>query len=401
MDCGKNDEGHMVTCGLDVLLDDVSRYTNRTAAILCNQTSLTRTFLYGWDALRKAGIRLVRIFSPEHGLFAVEQDQKQVQELLVDGIEIVSLYGDSENSLVPDAALLADIDIVFMDIQDIGARYYTYLNTMAYFLRAVNGTDIECVVLDRPNPIGGWQIEGPGLLPDFASFVGVFDVPVRHGLTGGELLLRYHKTHNLDCGLTIVPLRGWQRKMYLDDTSLQWVPPSPNMPTLETAIVYPGTCLLEGTNLSEGRGTTTPFQIVGAPFIGKNAFANKLNEMRIPGVYFRPVAFRPTFHKYAHEICEGVFMHVLDRKAFQPFFTGVALLHAALKLYGDAVEFVHGVYEFNDTHPAFDLLCGTDIIREKLLTKGRLADIRALWRQNEEEWDRARKDWWLYHCDAD
>ncbi len=386
----------MVVSGLEMVLDDALRYRGRSAALLCNQTSVTRSLEYSWNALRMMGIQLKRIFSPEHGLFAVEQDQKPVQEKRIGDIEIISLYGDEMNSLFPASDALRDIDLIFIDVQDIGARYYTYLNTMAYVLQAISGRDIECVVLDRPNPIDGIQFEGSCLEKEFHSFVGVFDLPVRHGLTCGEIALMYHKQENIDCALTIVSMKNWTRDMYYDATGLPWIPPSPNMPTLDTALVYPGMCLLEGTNLSEGRGTATPFQMIGAPFIEKNEFAERLNAMRLPGVYFRPVDFRPTFNKFAGEICGGVFIHVLQRSSFRPFLTGVLVMKAAIELYGDCVQFTRGVYEFNDAHPAFDLLCGTNRIREALVLKRSLEEIQSLWVDDETQWEAARKAWWMY-----
>ncbi len=386
----------MLASGLEVILDDAVRYRGRNAALLCNQTSVRRTLEYGWNALRAAGIHLKRIFSPEHGLFAVEQDQKPVQEKNISDIQIVSLYGTDEASLVPPSDVMNDLNMILIDIQDVGARYYTYLNTMAYLLRVLDGRDIECVVLDRPNPLGGIQFEGPCIEKEFHSFVGVFDLPVRHGLTCGEIALMYHKQENIDCTLTIVPMKNWNRDMYYDATGLPWIPPSPNMPTLETALVYPGMCLLEGTNLSEGRGTTTPFQMIGAPFIENNEFAERLNAMHLPGVYFRPVDFRPAFNKFAGEICGGVFIHVLERSSFRPFLTGVAVMKAAMELYGECVQFTRGVYEFNDAHPAFDLLCGTNRISEALVLGRSLEEIQSLWQDDERQWDAARKEWWMY-----
>lgn len=392
----QNGMGAKVLVGLEVILDDAARYRGRSAALLCNQTSVERNLEYGWKLLGSAGVRLKRIFSPEHGLFAVEQDQKPVSEREIDSIEIISLYGADASTLFPSPAVLDDIDVIFIDIQDIGARYYTYLNTMAYLLRAVQGRDIECVVLDRPNPLCGIQSEGPGLGKEFQSFVGVFDVPVRHGLTCGEIALMYHKKEQIDCELTIVPMKNWKRELYYDGTGLPWIPPSPNMPTLETALVYPGICLIEGTNLSEGRGTTTPFQVVGAPFIQKADFAKRLNSMNMSGVYFRPIDFKPTFNKCVGEICGGVFIHVLQRANFRPFLTGVAVIQAAMELYGDCFQFTSGMYEFNDVHPAFDLLCGTNKIREALVKGQSIEKIQELWLDDEWRWDITREQWWVY-----
>ena len=379
----------MVLTGLDRFLSDTDNYRHRRIALIANQTSVTRDLVYGWDALRAKGLDLRRIFSPEHGVFAVEQDQAPVREQTLAGTELVSLYGSSAGSLVPDSAALDDIDLVLFDIQDVGARYYTYVNTMALFMRALAGRDIGFMVLDRPNPLGGLVVEGPPLAPGYESFVGVFNVPVRHGLTAGELARLYRKERGLDINLAVTPMTGWSRENYFDETGLPWVPPSPNMPTLDTALVYPGMCLLEGTNISEGRGTTTPFEIAGAPFVGSERLAEQLNSMGLPGAYFRPVSFRPTFNKFGGMICNGVYIHVTDRRMYLPFLAGIAFVKAMRGLHGDDITFPHGVYEFNDTHPAFDLLAGGAGIREAIIDGMELDDIRASWRDYEREFAEA------------
>ena len=386
----------MMRTGLDRFLQSTDNYRSRRVALLANQTSVTGELAYSWDALRGRGLDLVRVFSPEHGIFAVEQDQAPVREQRLAGCELVSLYGSSAESLVPPAGSLDDIDLVLFDIQDVGARYYTYVNTMALFMRALSGRDVGFAVLDRPNPLGGRAVEGPPLTRGYESFVGVFNVPVRHGLTAGELALLWKKERNLDIDLSVVPMEGWSREMFFDETGLPWVPPSPNMPTLATAVVYPGMCPLEGTNISEGRGTTTPFEIAGAPFANSTRLVERLDSMGLPGAHFRPVSFRPTFNKFAGTICNGVFIHVTDRHAYLPFLTGVALMKAMRDLYGDDITFPHGVYEFNDAHPAFDLLAGGPGIREMILAGEKLDDIRASWRESEREFAERRKEFLLY-----
>jgi uncharacterized protein YbbC (DUF1343 family) len=386
----------MVLTGLDRFLTDTDNYRGCRIALIANQTSVTRELVYSWDALRARGLDLRRIFSPEHGIFAVEQDQAPVREQALSGTELVSLYGSSADSLIPDNAALDDIDLVLFDIQDVGTRYYTYVNTMALFMRALAGRDIEFMVLDRPNPLGGLAVEGPPLTPGYESFVGVFNVPVRHGLTAGELARFYKKEHGLDITLAVTPMGGWSRDNYFDGTGLPWVPPSPNMPTLATALVYPGMCLLEGTNISEGRGTTTPFEIAGAPFVESERLSERLNSMNLPGVYFRPVSFRPTFNKFGGMINNGVYIHVTGCRTYLPFLTGVAFVKAMRGLYGDDITFPHGVYEFNDTHPAFDLLAGGADIREMILAGVELNDISASWRESEREFVERRREFLLY-----
>ncbi len=386
----------MVHTGLDVLLENPEKFRGRKAALLANQTSVTRDLVYGWEALRASGIRLLRVFSPEHGVFSTEQDQIPVGEQNLAGIPVVSLYGNTPDSLVPDRALLEDIDLLFFDIQDVGSRYYTYVNTMAMVMDRVRGLDIEFAVLDRPNPLGGTSVEGPPLSPGFESFVGVHHVPVRHGLTAGELALMYKKEGDIDIPLTVIAMRNWSRPMCYNQTGLPWVPPSPNMPSLATALVYPGMCLLEGTNISEGRGTTTPFEMAGAPWMNAEELARNLNQMKISGAYFRPVSFRPTFNKYRDEICGGVFIHVTDRAVFNSFVTGIALIKSARDLYGDALEFTHDVYEFNTDHPAFDLLAGGGDIRRAIIDGRNLGEIHEMWRGYEEEFLEYRKEFLLY-----
>ncbi|WP_153000728.1 exo-beta-N-acetylmuramidase NamZ domain-containing protein, partial [Chlorobium limicola] len=251
----------MVRTGLDMLLENIDRYSRRSIGLIVNQTSVTPDLRYSWDVLRKKGLHIKRIFSPEHGLFATEQDQIAVGRQPEAEYELVSLYGSSSETLIPDRSLLDDLDLILFDIQDVGSRYYTYVNTLALFMEAASGRDLEIMVLDRPNPLGGSVIEGPLLDQAFRSFVGIFPVPVRHGMTAGELALLYRDWKKIDVKLTVMTMKDWRRNMLFPETGLPWIPPSPNMPTFATAEVYPGMCLFEGLNVSEGRGSTTPFQL--------------------------------------------------------------------------------------------------------------------------------------------
>ncbi len=386
----------MVSNGLDIFISDHEKYKTRRLGLIVNQTSVTRNLTYSWDALRQAGFKVQRIFSPEHGLFATEQDQIPVENQPDIGIDTVSLYGDSEETLIPDLNILDDIDTLVFDIQDVGSRYYTYVNTMALVMQAIQGRDIEFVVLDRPNPLGGNVVEGPGLLPGFQSFVGVFDVPVRHGLTAGELAQLHKNREDLDVSLTIIPMQGWQRSMLFRDTGLPWTPPSPNMPTVDTAVVYPGMCLFEGLNVSEGRGTTTPFEIFGADFIDPAQLNQSVAEMGLEGVTFRPYYFIPTFHKYQGQIAAGLYIHVTDRDRFHPFLTGVALAKAIHDLHPGQMDFLKDVYEFNTSHPTFDLLAGSACIREMILDNRTLDEIQATWLPFEKKFLEMKKGVYLY-----
>ncbi len=386
----------MVATGLEILLRKCERFQNRNIGLITNQSSVTPYLQYSWNILRERGVQIKMIFSPEHGLFATEQDQIAVNCQPVPGCEVVSLYGDSPDSLLPDKTLLDNLDLILFDIQDVGSRYYTYINTLALFMEAVSGMDIEIMVLDRPNPLGGTIVEGPLLDPAFRSFVGIFPVPVRHGMTAGELALLYRDIKKLDIHLSIIKMEGWKRSMLFAETGLPWIPPSPNMPTFETAEVYPGMCLFEGINASEGRGTTTPFQLSGAPFVNPYDLAERCREYDLEGVLFRPVWFKPTFHKFCGEVIGGIWLHVTDHSRFRSFATGVAMTAAIHELYAEHLQFLNGVYEFNDTIPAFDLLIGSAGIRRSILNGSDVGTILSSWEHDEAEFFKIKQNFHLY-----
>jgi uncharacterized protein YbbC (DUF1343 family) len=386
----------MVATGLDILLRKSERFQNRNIGLIVNQSSVTPDLKYSWNVLKERGLHINMIFSPEHGLFATEQDQIAVSYQPQLGCNVVSLYGDSPESLLPDKELLSNLDLILFDIQDVGARYYTYINTLALFMEAVSGMDLEIIVLDRPNPLGGTIVEGPLLDPAFHSFVGIFPVPVRHGMTAGELALLYRDFKKLDLNLSVIAMEGWQRSMLFPETGLPWIPPSPNMPTFTTAEVYPGMCLFEGINVSEGRGTTTPFQLSGAPFIKPDDLARRCTEYRLEGVLFRPVWFKPTFHKFCEEVIGGIWLQVTDHSRFRSFATGVAMTAALHELYAEHLQFLNGVYEFNDTIPAFDLLAGSSRIRTAILNGCDTGDILALWQNDEAAFSVKKQNFQLY-----
>ena len=386
----------MIATGLDILLRNCERFQNRNIALIVNQSSVTAHLKYSWNMLKERGLHVKMIFSPEHGLFATEQDQIAVNYQPELGCEVASLYGDSAESLLPDMTLLDNLDLILFDIQDVGTRYYTYVNTLALFMEAVSGRDIEIIVLDRPNPLGGTIVEGPLLDPAYRSFVGIFPVPVRHGLTAGELALLYLDVKKLDVNLSVIKMEGWRRSMLFPETGLPWIPPSPNMPTFATAEVYPGMCLFEGLNVSEGRGTTTPFQLSGAPFIKPDELAERCTTYGLEGVLFRPVWFKPTFHKFSGEVIGGIWLHVTDHSLFRSFATGVALTAAIHELYPEFLQFLNGVYEFNDTIPAFDLLAGNSGIRTNILNGSDAQNTLALWQHDEAEFSRIKLNYHLY-----
>jgi uncharacterized protein YbbC (DUF1343 family) len=387
----------VVHTGLDRLLARPETLKGRRVGLIANHTSVSGGLGYSWDLLRARGVTISRVFSPEHGLFGTEQDQVPVSSCIDFPFEIVNLYGATHDSLAPMESHITGLDCVLFDIQDVGARYYTYVNTMILFLKAIHARDIEFMVLDRPNPLGGRAIEGPVLKRGYESFVGLLPVPVRHGLTAGELARLAVDYFKLDVHLRVIEMNGWEREMFYDETGLSWVPPSPNMPTLNTALVYPGICLFEGTSASEGRGTTTPFEAVGAPHIRADDLCARLNALDLPGVFFRPVYFKPTFNKFRGETIGGAYLHVTDRGHFRPFETGIAMVMAFRDMM-PGFEFLSGVYEFNDVHPAFDLLAGGPAIREHIQEGKPLDRITALWVKEEKVFAGLSEEYHLYRA---
>lgn len=398
----------MVQSGLDVLLaEKLGVLRGRRVGVLCHPASVNRDVVHVVDALAAAGVNMTRLFGPEHGIRGEAQDMIGVEgdRDARTGIPVTSLYGDTFDSLAPSAAELAEVDVFVVDLQDVGSRYYTFIWTMALCLQSAARAGIPVLILDRPNPIGGLAIEGGDVEPATESFVGLGSIPVRHGLTIGEVAQlvkaglpwggeRFARA--LDVDVEVIGMRGWQRDLFFDETRLPWVLPSPNMPSVDTALVYPGMCLLEGTNLSEGRGTTRPFEIVGAPFVDGYKLAERLACEALPGVRFRPLSFRPTFHKYAGHVCGGVQLHVVERAAFQPYRTGVAVLRALHSLLGDAFRWRTEKYEFVSSRPAIDLLTGGAAIRLGIEAGASLADLCATWATAEAAFAERRRACLLY-----
>ncbi|MCC6420465.1 MAG: DUF1343 domain-containing protein [Gemmataceae bacterium] len=344
------------------------------------------------------GVSLAALFGPEHGLHGQAQDLIGIPEgdSPVAALRVHSLYGATAVSLRPTAGQLRGLDALVIDLQDVGSRYYTFQATMLYCLEEAARHGLLTVVLDRPNPLGGVAVEGPSLQPGYESFVGPHPIATRHGLTMGELAGLYRKERGLSGELRVVPCEGWRRDMAFDATGLPWILPSPNMPTVATALVYPGQCLLEGTNLSEGRGTTRPFELCGAPWIEAAALAERLRAEGLPGVAFRPAWFRPTFQKFAGQDCGGIQLHVTDREAFRPVRTGLAVLTALRELSGDRFAWRTEPYEFVSDLPAIDLLFGSS--RERLaLEAGQPAGaIARAWEAEEEDFRKRRSEFLLY-----
>jgi uncharacterized protein YbbC (DUF1343 family) len=351
-----------VATGLDRVASGEARalkcVAGRRIGLLAHPASVDRQMRHARQVLAEAGCEIGALFAPEHGFGGEAQDMARVDSSVDEqsGIPVYSLYGQSERDLGPRAEWLGGLDAVVVDLQDVGSRYYTFAWTAALMLKAAAARGVQTVVLDRPNPLGGEVVEGRPQRQGFRSFVGLYDVSVRHGMTLGELCTMVRRVEKLDpASLLVVPLKGWKRRMLFRDTGLEWVLPSPNMPSESTARVYPGGCLLEGTNLSEGRGTTRPFEIWGAPFLDGRLLAERLGA---EGALLRPLAFRPVFHKHAGRLCGGLQVHVTDPRAFRPYTFYLGAIAEARRLAGEALQWRTETYEFVSDRPAIDLLTG-------------------------------------------
>jgi uncharacterized protein YbbC (DUF1343 family) len=366
--------------GSDVLFDG-GLLRGRTVGLVCNPASMDGQFRHIVDRAERGGVRVGALFGPQHG-FRSDLQENMIETPHADHaarrVRVYSLYSDTRE---PDAAMLAGLDALVIDLQDVGTRIYTYVYTMANCLRAAQKLGLPVVVCDRPNPIGGRDVEGPMLEEGFQSFVGQFPIPMRHGLTIGELALLFNQHFGIGAKLEVVKMRGWTRGQYFDDTGLPWVLPSPNVPTVDTALVFPGCVLIEGTNVSEGRGTTKPFELVGAPWVDRQPepFADGLNALGLPGVYFRPANFEPTFHKHANRGCGGCQIHVTDRAAFRPVAAGVAVIEAFRRASPEQFEWRAPPYEYEYVKPPIDILYGSAKMREGLESGTSAAELARSW----------------------
>lgn len=348
--------------------------------------------LFRWSKI----FRLSAVFGPQHGIHGQTQDNMVEWEGFRDpasGLPVYSLYGKVRK---PTHSMLEHCDVVAVDLQDMGSRYYTFIWTMDHCMQACQEAGKAVVVLDRPNPLGGRLVEGPVLDPAYASFVGLKPLPVRHGMTIAEIGTYLHETFYPGLDFRIIPMRGWKRTMWFDDTKLPWIIPSPNMPTFDTALVYPGMCLFEGTNISEGRGTTRPFEIFGAPFIHSETIVKVLREFRLPGVSFRPHSFQPTFQKYAGMLCGGAQIHVTDRGKFRPFKTGVAILKAIRNTWPHDFKWKEPPYEYEEVKLPIDILAGTDRMRKDIEAGKDLLEMETWWKEEAKAFEKIRKKFLIY-----
>jgi len=382
--------------GLEVFLQDPPAWAARARLGLLSHPAAVAADLSSARELLAARLpgRLKILFSPQHGLQGEKQDNMIASADFVDPVlelPVVSLYGPR---LAPPADALAAVDVILVDLQDVGTRVYTFAATLAQVMAAAAPLGKKVVVLDRPNPIGGAVVEGNLLRPEWASLVGPYPLPMRHGFTLGELARYYQGTQQIDCDLEVIPLRGWRRRDYFDATCLPWVLPSPNLPTLDGAIVYPGQVLLEGTILSEGRGTTRPFELFGAPFLEPRRIKALLPEL--PGAILREASFEPTFHKWAGELCQGFQLHVTDRESFKPYFTTLALLAAIRELYPEQFAWRQPPYEYENERLPIDLLTGDAAIRRGMEEGRSAAELEADWQEDLTLFLEERREFLLY-----
>jgi len=380
-----------VKTGLDRVGAYKEVFQGKRLGIITNHTAYNSNGEYIVDVFRgMAGVTVTALFSPEHGLWGKEQAGKKIGSQIdpVYHLPVYSLYGQT---LKPTGEMLRDIDVLVFDIQDIGARFYTYIYTMSLAMEAAAENGKGFVVLDRPNPIKGYSAQGNVLEMRLASFVGLYPIPVRHGMTAGELAKMFNEQGWLDGGvkadLVVIPMKGWRRRMWYDQTGLPFIKPSPNIPDLETAAVYPGLCLLEGTNVSEGRGTKMPFRQFGAPWIDSKRLADRLNKLGLPGMHFEPVRFTPASSKYQGQECNGVRIIITERDQLEPYYNGVRIVNEIYRMY-------RRNFQWKARH--FDRLCGTSTIRNAITSRSSLNRLRNKWQAELESFQEIRDKYLIY-----
>lgn len=387
-----------VVLGIEKLCRErVDLLEGRRVGLLCNQASVDRELRHSADVLKSVeGVQLSTLFGPQHGIRGDVQDNMVETPHTRDvetGLPVYSLYSETRE---PTEEMLRDVDVLVCDLQDVGCRIYTFIYTIANCMRVAGRLGKRVIVCDRPNPIGGVAVEGNLLEPGFESFVGQFQIPTRHGMTAGELSKMFKEQSGIVCDLEVIEMDGWTRELWFDETDAQWVLPSPNMPTLDSATIFPGTVHLEGTQVSEGRGTTRPFELVGAPYIEAGVFARKLESIGLPGVRFRPTNFLPTFQKHAGETCGGVQVHVLDRLELKPVLTGLAIVKTCFDLYGEDFRWKEPPYEYVFDKNPFDVISGTDRLRKSFEKGETLDELERSWREGLSEFEKSRQKYLLY-----
>jgi uncharacterized protein YbbC (DUF1343 family) len=387
-----------ITLGLERLLSERTNLVKDSrVGLICNPSTVDHCFRHAADLFHAhPDIDLTALFGPQHGIRGETQDNMIEWEGFSDprtGVMAYSLYGEVRE---PTEEMLNNVDVLVFDLQDVGTRVYTFIYTMSLAMRAAARYGKRIVVLDRPNPIGGEAIEGNLLEPGNESFVGMYPLPMRHGMTVAELARMFNEEFGIHCDLETVPMSGYRREFWFNDTDAPWVIPSPNIPTAETAKVYPGTVMVEGTKVSEGRGSTRPFEINGAPYVSSYDLADQLNRVQLPGVYFRPHSFIPTFQKHAGVLCGGVQIHVLDHSVFRPVVTGVALIKTIRELYPGDFQWQDPPYEYVYDRLPFDVITGTTRLRTQIESGASIEEIAKSWAGGENDFSVRRMPYLLY-----
>ena len=387
-----------VITGIERLVQEsVHGLSQARIGLLCNPASVDSRLNHARLLIdRSFPQQLKALYSPQHGFFAEKQDNMIESEDLLDsvlGIPVYSLYGKLRK---PDARMFKPIDVLLVDLQDVGTRVYTFIYTLSYCLEAAREYGVRVIILDRPNPINGVQVEGNCLSADCASFVGRYPIPMRHGLTIGELAKLFNDYFDIGCDLEVITMKGWKRDMLFDDTGLPWVAPSPNLPTPASTLVYPGQVILEGTNLSEGRGTTQPFELMGAPYLDVSKVMSALENANLPGAILRPAVFEPTSNKWQATPCNGFQIHVTDPVHFKPYATTLHLLRAVISNHPEQFEWKPPPYEYEYERMPIDLIIGNRSIRERLEHLEPIKKIESDWQQELNRFNRIRRDFFLY-----
>jgi uncharacterized protein YbbC (DUF1343 family) len=386
-----------IKLGVERLLEESASLGEARVGLVCNQASVDHSFRHVADLFHQhPQVNLTALFGPQHGIRGDVQDNMIETEHTTDretGLPIHSLYSETRE---PTEAMLNGVDVLVVDLQDVGCRIYTFAYTMANSMIAARKLGKKVIVCDRPNPINGQDVAGNVLESQQASFVGQYEIPTRHGMTMGELAQLFNQEFSIGCDLRVMVMQGWQRSFWHDQTDAPWVLPSPNIPTLDSATVFPGTVHFEGTQLSEGRGTTRPFELIGAPYINPEEYSRRLNSLRLPGVYFRSCVFRPTFQKHGGVSCGGVQIHVTNREVFEPVFTGIAMVKLAYDLYPDEFRWKEPPYEYVYDRNPFDVIAGSSSIREGIESGVSLESMREAWTARLEAFKLVRTNYLLY-----
>ncbi|WHZ00250.1 DUF1343 domain-containing protein [Peribacillus simplex] len=385
----KEKKKQKVSPGIEVLLkEEKDVLSGKKVGLITNPTGIDSKLTSIVDLLNDdPDINLTALFGPEHGVRGDAQAGASVEYYIDEktGLPVYSLYGKTKK---PTPEMLKDVEVLVFDIQDVGTRYYTYIYTMAYAMEAAKENDIPFIVLDRPNPQGGESVDGPVLEPEFSSFVGLYPIPLKHGMTVGELATLFNKEFKIGADLKVIKMKGWKRDMDYDETGLPFVLPSPNMPTVSTTFVYPATGLIEGTNVSEGRGTTKPFELIGAPYINSDELAGKLNALRLPGVKFRAASFTPTFSKHAGKLSHGVEIYITDREEFKAVPTGLHIIKTIQDLYPTDFEFLAA--------KNFNLLIGNGWVMSRIEEGSSVNEIMKEYQAKQDAFKKVRKNYLLY-----